>query len=328
MNNIISAEFSRLFKSRIFKIALIAAAVVSVSFPIYEMILEISWRSSAPSGMEVGSSFYEYGFQYCFFVTAPLGFILAVMISIFVGHEFSNSTISNKIISGHSRPSIYLAYFAACYLGGIIIYFSSVVLNMLIQFICFWIISPLYLKRVITTAEEVFNHDSMSYEEGTIYFYFISDWGVVIRAFIVVIFLIAVFCALFTFIVMIAQSKPRSVIICLVAAIAISSWGEIVSAKVMPVSYDMIYDGNDSIVDIYEKEESLRGEALSGADKAITLFIDDALPYTQGLALNDSYFPKRGFKFILCDIGIVSLLTAAGILLFTKRDLRSGVKSD
>lgn len=97
MNKLINANFSRLWKSKIFWIGLIVTDIFAV------WVLEDKIHFKKISGYQI------YSDDMVFSGTIILPFVAAVVISIFIGTEYSDGTIRNKLIAGHSRSFIYLA---------------------------------------------------------------------------------------------------------------------------------------------------------------------------------------------------------------------------
>ncbi len=54
-----------------------------------------------------------------------IGILISVFCSLFVGTEYSDGTIRNKIIIGHSRNTIYLSSFIVCAIAGVVLYIVS-----------------------------------------------------------------------------------------------------------------------------------------------------------------------------------------------------------
>lgn len=62
----------------------------------------------------------SFSFESCFFGFAPvMGLVSAIFISLFVGSEYSDGTMRNKVAVGHTRFSIYLSNFIACSIASI-----------------------------------------------------------------------------------------------------------------------------------------------------------------------------------------------------------------
>lgn len=112
MNKLIYANFSRLWKSKIFWIGLILTDLLAV------WILADRIHFKMISGYQLSSD------DMIFSGTVTLPFVAAVVISIFIGTEYSDGTIRNKLITGHSRHSIYFANLITSTAAVFIIYTS------------------------------------------------------------------------------------------------------------------------------------------------------------------------------------------------------------
>lgn len=98
MSNLLSANFSRLFKNKVFwlcMIAMFASAVLLVISHYNRMVLYEDY--------ETKYTLDQVYFQFASFI----GIICAVLTSFFLGTEYSDGTIRNKIIVGKTRTAIY-----------------------------------------------------------------------------------------------------------------------------------------------------------------------------------------------------------------------------
>lgn len=110
MNKLLSANFIRLWRDKSFRI--IAAIVLIASFSV---VLNSGYRAveTIASGITVTSDAF-------FFNHAPfMGLYYASFVSLFLGVEYSDGTIRNKLVVGHRRRDIYLANFITCFVAGI-----------------------------------------------------------------------------------------------------------------------------------------------------------------------------------------------------------------
>ena len=112
MSNLFSAGLYRLRKSKVFWLALIFMAVISV-------ILCVEMARNAVTDPNITFADGMFSNQ------AVMNLVMAVFVTLFLGTEYSDRTIRNKIISGHSRSTIYLAAFLVSSVGGLIIYAVS-----------------------------------------------------------------------------------------------------------------------------------------------------------------------------------------------------------
>ncbi|MDE6124231.1 MAG: ABC transporter permease [Eubacterium sp.] len=113
MSKLLRANFSRMKKDVGFWI--ITAAVLIIS------ILEVINNAYIDATVypEEGKTILNY----LLFQTIPaMGMVYAIFIAMFIGKDYSNGTIRNKLIVGHTRANIYLANFITCLTGSLIIY--------------------------------------------------------------------------------------------------------------------------------------------------------------------------------------------------------------
>jgi hypothetical protein len=111
MSKLVSANFSRLWKDKIFWLC-VAAIFVFVGF----MVL---MGANVDKMRNLGRNL-----DYYYFHSLPfLGLFLSVFIAMFLGTEYSDGTIRNKLIVGHTRTEIYLANLLTCF-GGSSIFFA------------------------------------------------------------------------------------------------------------------------------------------------------------------------------------------------------------
>lgn len=105
MSKLLSAELIRMMKSKVFWLAAAATAVCEIYF--------IQFGAKVNKSAEIT---FE---QYYFYLAPSIGIFLVIFISMFLGTEHSDCTIRNKIIVGHTREQLYLAYYLTCLIGSI-----------------------------------------------------------------------------------------------------------------------------------------------------------------------------------------------------------------
>ena len=105
MRKLMDANFSRLLKDKIFWCIL--AAVVGLSL--------VNIFNSARSYEVMTQSGYIVTLEDYYFNQAPLmGIFIALFSSLYLGTEYSDGALRNKLIVGHKRQHIYFANFAIC----------------------------------------------------------------------------------------------------------------------------------------------------------------------------------------------------------------------
>lgn len=107
MRKLLNASFSRLWKNKVFWIAIACIVVAAVIIS-----LQIELESVETVMLNV-------------FPVIPL--VCVVFISIFIGTEFEENTIRNKLIVGYTKTEIYFANYLVSIVGSLILLFAIII---------------------------------------------------------------------------------------------------------------------------------------------------------------------------------------------------------
>lgn len=130
MRKLITANFHRFSKDR-FSWCVVGIIVILSLVNVF---------NSARSFEAMAASGYTMNLDDYYFNQAPLiGAFLALLISMFLGTEFSEGTIRNKLCIGHKRNEIFLSNFISCALAAI----ALTVVWLLCSGLLFGLIGPL-----------------------------------------------------------------------------------------------------------------------------------------------------------------------------------------
>lgn len=119
MNRLLTGNLIRLRKNVIFWLSLVCAMVG----PLYTVLNNWYYKNLWDMSIGADTAFLLSGADY-FFVIA-----LAVVISLFVGTEFSDNTIRNKLIAGHTRVSVFLSNLMSSVIVAVSMYLVSVAVS-------------------------------------------------------------------------------------------------------------------------------------------------------------------------------------------------------
>lgn len=206
----------------------------------------------------------------------------------FVGTEYSDGTVRNKLIVGHTRTNIYLA--------NLIVTFVAALLIMCVWFIGAFVGVPTFGFFTFSPAK-------------------LAEY------FLICVLLVAAYSAINTFIAMLSSSKAVTVLISIVLLICL-----IVCATTI-----------DNALKEPETISSLSGVAISGVEapvgetvpnpsyiggvlRSILILLLDILPTGQSVSL--AFLEIRPITMILSSVAVTICLTALGIVLFRKKDLK------
>ena len=108
MSRLFSANMMRLGKSRVFLLG--ELFMVGYAFFVYD---------SARSHIASSGPIDEWNL-YFFNVLLASGIVMALFVSVFLGVEYHDGTIRNKLMVGHRRRDIYLVNYVTCLLAGLV----------------------------------------------------------------------------------------------------------------------------------------------------------------------------------------------------------------
>lgn len=122
MNKLLYANFSRLWKNKSFWGSLIFMLLMGALLPIIRYKKMIQYNAV----YKIDDTFF-----YCAILIA---IVSAVLCSLFIGTDYSDGTIRNKIIVGHSRTIIYLSNLLAVATASIILCMAFFIMHICIGF--------------------------------------------------------------------------------------------------------------------------------------------------------------------------------------------------
>ena len=110
MRRLFQSNLDRLKKNKVFYACLLVAVLYCV------LVCVSIWRDAIRFDVKMSVDDALFNFM------VSIGLIISLFCSLFVGTEYSDGTIRNKIVIGHVRYQIYLSYFLICTLMGAVLY--------------------------------------------------------------------------------------------------------------------------------------------------------------------------------------------------------------
>ena len=115
MRKLISADLCRLRRDKVFWIGTLAMLAYTV------ILMLVNCHEALKDSSE-----FQYALDNCYFSYAiPIGLPIAVHVSLFLGTEYSDGTIRNKLVAGHTRRDIYLSHLFTNIVGGLSMLLAS-----------------------------------------------------------------------------------------------------------------------------------------------------------------------------------------------------------
>ncbi|MBP3489379.1 MAG: ABC transporter permease subunit [Roseburia sp.] len=277
MSNLFRAGMQRLKKNRMFWLCMFAVA----AYDVFACCSDYRAMRQYDVVYQLDDLLYLY--------VVPLGILIATVLGMFWGTEYSEGTIRNKIISGKSRGQIYLSGWLVSMLVAVFIYLMGLLGICVLGIPLFGLAKASILQLVC--MEFVGILASMAYA------------------------------SIFYAIAMVCQSKAHTVLICELLAFLLMFAGiflmQKLAAPAMVEQMELNATGELSIV--YAENPGY----LSGMKREVYEFIRDLLPSGQTMQLMEDIHGEVNVVRMMVLAVVDSIASsAAGMFLFCRRDIK------
>ena len=276
MRRLLRANFSRLMKNKLFWILTGIELFFGALFP----VLHYMDNMDENAGWTMDSTIFIYA------LFVPL--MVSLLTALFIGSDYSDGTIRNKLIAGHVRRKIYAA---------------NLISNVEAAFIlCF----AFGLSHICA---------------GTpLLGWFVSDVKTILLYLLVTFAMTAACIAIFTLISMLCSNKAYSVAGCILVIFMLLFVGvRITAALNEPETYGAYSYMSEGVM--VEEDETPNPNYVSGTKRQVYMFLNEFLPGGQILRLSSMNAEHPG-RYAVYDGIIFALTTGCGIFLFKRKDLK------
>lgn len=280
MSRLLNANLGRLKKDTVFKITLLFTVLYAMA------AIFAGWRSMEINDASIPlENFLFNGYGLFGFVAVP-GIVMAAFCSMFIGTEFSDGTLRNKLIVGHRRKEIYLSNFVTCALSGI--FFNMI-----------------YMLIILVVGTPIFGGLHMA--TGTLLLILLDG-----------ILMITAYAAIFNMLSMALQNKTVCVCLCLIGVMACMFLCFYLMKRLegppMVEVYQMV-DGKTTTETVPNKQY------VAGSLRQVFQFIIDALPSGQSLQI--SGLTAVHLKLMALYSAVIILITNIfGMFIFSKKNIK------
>lgn len=286
MTKLLSANFLRLWRNKAFQVSLAVCLVLGVLAALGEFRTQISMGAdlSVPEVVQAKALLEGQFFEY----TAFIGILAAALIALFVGTEYSDGAIRNKIAVGHSRVSIYFA-------------------NLITGFAASLMCMAGYMLSCLAVGAPLLG-------------WFTKPAPLILSAIAGSVVMLAAFCAIFTFVSMNCAKKSTSVVICLLGAFVLLIVAVVINARLEAPEFIQGYEMsiNGQVVGAVPEPNPMY---LRGTERAVYQFLYDLLPAGQAVQYTTLGFTDPA-RLMGLAAAVCAVFSAAGAALFRKKDLR------
>ena len=278
MNKLLSANFMLLKKSKIFWCCMIFMVILALIGPVGQYFQAQKYASFEP--MIDGQLF-----TFAMFI----GIVLSTFCGLFLGIEYGDGTIRNKVVVGHKRSSIYLANLITCIAAG---------LAMCAAFMLVYVAVGIPLIGTFTLEIK----------------YILLYTGAALL-------MSTAFASIFTMLAMLNQNKAVVAVSCILFAFISLFAGQYIQARLdTPEMYEG-YSYTDDSGELIEIEAMKNPRYLEGTKREVYEFIHKLLPGDQQVQIGQMTTQKPG-ELMIYSAGMAVVVTAIGMMLFKKKDLK------
>lgn len=286
MNKLLSAEFVRLFKSLIFKLG----AVVSAGFGIFAVL--VRWLDIKKNAEIYAQLSIEYSNAdgLIFAGGVYIEFVIAVFISIFVGTEYSDGTIRNKLTVGHTRGSIYLSKLIVCAAADIMMHI-------------------LYILAVLAMGKVFLDGTAMEAAQ-ILRFTVVSTTAVLALTALLLLFSMSI------------QNKAAGAVVCLLSVLIMMFATMSIQQRLEAPEY---YDGYSYVDEetgkVITVEKEKNPKFLTGMKRDVYEFLNNVIPFSQLYQIAMNSDDNLGL-IAAYDCAIIVITTGAGAAVFRRKNLK------
>lgn len=217
-------------------------------------------------------------------------FYSAVLIGFFVGTEYSNRTLRNKLITGHSRGTVYFANLIVCAAASVIIHTVYVLTTLLIGF--------------------------------TIFGNFIGAAGKFLWLYAVSITVAAAFASIFMPISMLIAKKSAGVTAAIITAFVLSTTAIEIDSSLNNFITNESYTLLEAKGITEDIQLDINTIEVSDNQRKIYEILYEILPTCHAIRLQYGDLTEYSAKIPLCSAAVITVTTAFGVLIFRRKDLK------
>lgn len=279
MSRLLSADFAKLKKNKFFWLCMAGMAVFALFMKIMDYVSMREYSGSVPS------------FESLLLIYAlVIGFLMAAFVSLFVGTEYSDGTIRNKLIIGHTRVSIYLSNLITCFAAGVMMCLA-------------------YLIPALAVSVLLCRSDS-------------TDFRMLLLMILYSFVLTLAFTSLYTLAGMICQNKALTAVITILVICFFSVASIYISAKLNePETYPEISALADGRTVTSARQVPNPGY-VRGTQREVYQFLNDFLPTGQSVILTRGDTEASTPLLPVYSACIAVTASGIGIFIFRKKDIK------
>ena len=280
MIKLLYAQFSRLIKNKFFWLGLL----VMIGVPLYAVgVRYYDYVIASENVWETADGLWFVGGIY-------MAVILSVFVSLFIGTEFADGTIRNKLIVGHTRNTIYVSNLIICTVVALFYHLMYIVVlfgagSLLLKS---WE-TPLHTLAILTA---------------------LSLAAVIALS------------ALFTMLAMLIPSRSTGVVVAMFVAMAMLIVAMALLARLNAREYlDNVFALNE-VGEIVKSDPIPNPRFLTGFKREVYQYLLNLIPIGQMLQFGNLNYASQMCFLPLYAVSVAVVCTIAGLVIFKRKDIR------
>lgn len=280
MRKLLSANFSRLWKSKVFWVL----EGFCFGFGVFAYILV------AINTRNLGQGWLEYeAHNYFYLPVLFIAVIVAIFACFFIGNDFSDGTLRNKLIVGHSRVNIYFSFLLTVCAASVLFLLAHVLAMLIVGL-------PFSGAAVLNDVE-------------------LQPWRIMN-----VLLAAIMYASIFTLLSMLDSNKARNVVVSLLVAGVLIFAGTYFYGKVSAPEYiQMVSQQSDGSLLLQDGPRN--SEYLTGMTRIVYHWITLILPSGSVMLSQDKRL-DFDWRNPLCSVVMILLLTVVGISFFKRKNIK------
>lgn len=276
MNKLLSAGFARLRKNHVFWFGIVFMMLTGI----YTSLMSYAKMKETGYSCTLENGFFNYAVY--------IGIVSSVFCGLFIGTEYSDGAMRNKIVIGHTRGSIYLSNYIVCAAAGLCLCLAN-----MIPYLCIGV--PLL---------------------GS----FETDVKKMILLVLCTFFMTLALSAIYTVIAMLNQNKAVVASVCILSAFLLLFAGSYINSRLTEPetypAYITLVNG-----EFVEEDDIPNPNYLRGTKREVYEFLYDFIP--GGQAIQYVCLEAENPQLLMLYSGIIVIAaTGLGLFFFRKKDLK------
>lgn len=282
MRNLLSANFMRLRKNVVFWLgmAFMFSMGIAASFTRYREMHETA-------------DYFPHCEEILFSGSLFMAIVTAAFVGLFLGTEYSDGTIRNKLAAGHSRTVVYLANLIVSYLAAALLHLAFLLAVVAVGF-------PL-VGNLGTPAQDLL---------------------VLVGVSLVTVLALSAF---FVMLSMLVTKKAVACVLALLMGFVLLSAAMTINSRLAEPEFHRSYttatDVGGGNVQYQDAGLEPNPRYLQGTERAVYVFLNDFLPVNQMLQISRQEITSPA-RLPLYSLAILAGCTVCGIAVFRRMDLK------